>query len=63
VSGIRWSMVMWRRDLYVLRKEIEELDGRCDSGVLSNVEVDERKSKFEELWKLWKSKESLLIQR
>jgi len=49
--------------LSVLRNEIEELDGKGDRGVLSNAEVEVRKSKFEELWRLWKSKESLLIQR
>jgi hypothetical protein len=51
------------RRLSLLREEIEELDGKCELGLLSNEEVEVRKVKFEELWKLWKSKEALLFQR
>jgi len=49
--------------LNLLRQEIEELDGFSDSRFLTNDEGVIRKHKFEELWKLWKSKESILFQR
>jgi len=71
LKGLKWDIHEWNKVKYgnvevrleVLRKEIEEFDGKSDRGVLSNVEVEERKLKFVELWRLWKSKESLLIQR
>ena len=49
--------------LTLLREEIEKLDEKSKSGALSNEEVDVRKLKFKELWRLWKSKETLLFQR
>lgn len=51
------------RRLALLRDEIEELDGKCDIGLLSNEEVEMRKVKFEELWKLWKSKEAFYFSK
>jgi hypothetical protein len=35
--------------LYLLREEIEDLDGNCERGALSNEEVNLTKLKFEEL--------------
>jgi hypothetical protein len=49
--GVRRSMV------------IKVLDERGEDGVLSEGEVEIRKSKFEELWRILKAKDSLLAQR
>lgn len=62
LKGLKWDIREWNKVEYG-NVEIEELDGKCDHGVLSIVEVVERKHKFEELWRLWNSKEFLLIQR
>lgn len=46
-----------------LKEEIEELDGKCERGVLSYIEAEDRKRKFEELWRVLKSRETMLFQR
>lgn len=43
--------------------DIKELDEKGEEGMLSDEEVAIRKSNFEELWKLLKAKDSLIVQR
>jgi len=65
------SLRLWSKEEYGrvedqivgLKADIEELDLKGEEGTLTSLEVDIRKSKFEELWKLLKSKESSLVQR
>lgn len=43
--------------------EIKYLDEKCEEGGLTQPEVDLRKEKFEELWKILKAKDALIVQR
>jgi len=43
--------------------EINGLDEKWEEGVLSDLEVTIWKSKFEDLWRLLKAKDLLLVQR
>ena len=71
LKGLKGDLREWNRVEYgnvemglsLLREEIEDLYGKCERGALSYEEVDLRKSKFEELWRLWNSKVTLLFHR
>lgn len=55
-----WNMEM---RLVSLREDIEELDAKSEMGILTMQEVGDIMLKFAELWRLWKSKEAMLLQR
>jgi len=46
-----------------LVEEINGLDEKGEEGVFSDFEVASRKFKFEDLWRLLKAKDSLIVQR
>ena len=46
-----------------LNEDIVELDAKNERDKLFNQEVGDMKGRFEELWRLLKSKEEILIQR
>jgi hypothetical protein len=46
-----------------LVEEIAEVDARSEMGVLGDADVQIRKAKFEDLWRLLRAKDSLMVQR
>lgn len=59
-----WSKVEYGRvedNIEGLKADIKELDLKGEVRALNSQEVEIRKSKLEELWKLLKSKESSLV--
>ena len=46
-----------------LVEEIKDIDEKREVGVLSDWEVDLRKAKFEDLWRILKAKDALIAQR
>ncbi|MCH79404.1 LINE-1 reverse transcriptase like [Trifolium medium] len=71
LKGIKNSLKGWNREEFgaledkiaILIEDINDLDSRSELVGLSNLEIDLRKSKFCNLWKLLKSKEAILFQR
>lgn len=61
----RWSKVYEGLEVRLdrLKEDIEELDVKGELGLLTPEEVESRKWKFDELWKLLKSREASLVQR
>jgi hypothetical protein len=61
-----WNNVIFGKmeeSIKILVANIRELDRRGEDGLLSIVEVEERKKLFRDLWRLLKSKEVLLAQK
>jgi hypothetical protein len=70
LKGLKGDIREWNKVEYgnvemrlvSLRDDIEELDAKSEMGMLTMQEVEDRRLKFAELWRLWKSKESMLLQ-
>jgi len=70
LKGLKISIKNWNRVEYgdvdtkleKLNDEIGVLDARSECGILTNEEVETRKKKFEELWRLFKIREAMLFQ-
>jgi len=71
LKGLKVKLKAWSKEEYggmeervvKLVEEIKGLDERGEEGTLEDVDVLNRKSKFEELWKLLKVKDALIVQR
>ena len=70
LKGLKDVIKGWRKQEYgnldykvaCLVGEIGDLDVKGELGVLSSVEVELRKAKFDEMWKLLKCKDISLFQ-
>lgn len=71
LKGLKEAIKVWNKEEYGgmeervewLVEEIGDLDGLGEERRLREDEVESRKTKFEELWRLLKAKDSLVVQR
>ncbi|MCH84952.1 LINE-1 reverse transcriptase like, partial [Trifolium medium] len=71
LKGLKTRIKLWNKEVYggidlkikKLMEDIEELDVRGELGIMNEEDMRQRKHKFRDLWHLWKSKESVLLQR
>jgi len=70
LKGVKEEIREWHKIEYgevdarvlVLTGDIEELDVRGETNRLTVLEVDVKKAKYMELWKLLKSKDAMWVQ-